>query len=150
MAGVVEQNLSRGRTAIALALLAFPVWIIPWPDRAAPLWIAVGLAIELLPPGLRIRRLGGGAIAAGVVMLAQSLVVSAHTAVTARTHDLPVPLLAVLALLMRLLGLDASAGEGSIAVHFVARNPCDGRHLGHSGGSRHPVLRRGCNWSCWD
>jgi hypothetical protein len=119
LAGVVEQNLSRRRTALTLALLAFPAWILPWPDRAAPLWIAAGLAIELLPPTMKIRRLGGGAIAAGVVLLAQSLMVSAYTALTVRSHDLPMPLTAVLSLFMRLLGIDASAGEGSIAVHSL-------------------------------
>lgn len=119
LAGTIEQNLSQRRTGIAVALLILTAWLIPWPDRAAPLWIAVGLAIELLPIRLRIRRLGGGAIVAGLVMLGQSLTLNAYTALTARSHDLPMPLPTVLALLLRLLGVDASASDASIALHSL-------------------------------
>ncbi|MBU4399943.1 MAG: hypothetical protein KKE86_11485, partial [Planctomycetes bacterium] len=78
---------------LALVLLLPAAWFAPWPYRAAPLLIVLGLALRLLP----IRRrwadwLAGGAIAAGVVMFVQSLVLQLYIGHTAQSHELPWPL----------------------------------------------------------
>ena len=45
--------------AVTLALLLPAVWFAPWPYRAAPLLIVLGLALQLLPIGQRWCRLAG-------------------------------------------------------------------------------------------
>ena len=109
---------------IALLLLLPAVWFAPWPLRAAPLSIVAGLAAELLPmPRERApsgwRRLGRGAVAAGVVMLAQWLCVAAYAAWTARSHELPRPLPEILAGVARLLGIDAVADGSDVVMHSI-------------------------------
>ena len=108
----------------ALVLLLPAVWFAPWPLRAAPLLIISGLAAGLLPmPRERApsgwRRLGRGAVAAGVVMLAQWLCVAVYAAWTARSHELPRPLPEMLAGVARLLGIDAVADGSDLVMHSI-------------------------------
>ena len=105
---------------IALVLLLPAVWFASWPLRAGPLLIVLGLAAELLPmPREWLRRLGRGAVVAGVVMLAQSLCMAAYAAWTARSHELPRPLPEMLAGVARLLGIDAAADGSDVVMHSI-------------------------------
>lgn len=121
LSGSVRRGPRRREAWVALLLLLPAVWFAPWPLRAPPLLIVVGLALELLPiPRHWPKLLGRGAITAGAVMLAQSLAMGAYAGLTARCHDLPRPLPAMLAGLAHLLGIDAAA-DGSTVVMYSIR-----------------------------
>jgi hypothetical protein len=112
---------------LALVLLALPVLLVPWPYGVGPLLMCVGLAVGLLAERLRaVARLAPGAIAAGAVLLVQGLAAQGYTAFTARAHELPEPLVELLAGLARLWGADASSAGEQIAirtlrgVHYLA------------------------------
>ncbi|MHC4178685.1 MAG: hypothetical protein ACYSWU_14335, partial [Planctomycetota bacterium] len=116
LGGSIKRGPRRREAWIALVLLLPAVWFAPWPLRAAPLMIVAGLAVELLPiPRRWPRWVGRGAVAAGVVMLVQSLCMAAYAACTARSHELPWPLPELLAGVARLLGVEATA-DGSPGV----------------------------------
>ena len=105
---------------LSLAMLAVAAWFMPWPFRAAPLLIGVGLGLWLVPiprrwPG----PLGWGAVTAGVVLLGQSLAMLAYAGHTARSHELPRPLPAAMGAIARLLGVDAAADAGAVAMHSM-------------------------------
>jgi len=119
-----------GEKLLALVLLLPAVWYAPWPYRAAPLLIVVGLLLELLV-GRRwlqkraVQWLGRGSLAAGVVLLAQIPVMAVYTWWTARSHDLPNPLPEILSGLARLQGADATAhvtaDDSSVVIHTIRR-----------------------------
>ncbi len=120
LGGSISRGPRRREAWIALVLLLPAVCFAPWPLRAAPLLIVAGLAVELLPiprrwPGW----LGRGAVAAGVVMLAQSLAMAVYTVWTARSHELPRPLPEVLAGVARLLGIEATADGSTVVMHSI-------------------------------
>ena len=120
LGGSVGRGPRRREAWIALVLLLPAVWFAPWPLRAAPLLIWVGLVVELLPiPRRWPRWLGRGAVAAGVVMLAQWLSMAAYTAWTARSHELPWPLPDLLAGVARLLGVEAVADGSTVVMHSI-------------------------------
>jgi hypothetical protein len=120
LSGSIRPALRRREAWITLLLLLPAVWFAPWPLRAAPLLIVVGLAVELLPvPRDWPRRLGRGALAAGLVMVAQSLCMAAYAAGTARTHELPRPLPDLLAGIARLLGVEAAADGSTVVLHSI-------------------------------
>lgn len=86
-------------------LLPAAIWT-PWPYAIIPLLLILGLLLQLLPILLRWSKpLGQGIIAAGCVLLAQALVLTAYTAQTARSHELPWPLPDFLAGVARLFRL---------------------------------------------
>jgi len=119
-AGIGDRRLARRDAWLALVMLLPAVWFAPWPLRAAPLLIVVGLAVKLLPiPARWPRSLGRGALAAGVVMLAQALGMACYTAATARSHELPRPLPDVLAGVASLLGIDAAADGSTLVMHSI-------------------------------
>jgi len=110
----------RRQTGLALVLLVPMVLIAPWPGRMAPLLIAAGLAVELLPiPRRWPRWVARGAVVAGAVMIAQALSMAFYTGVTARSHDLPRPLTEMLAGLARLAGIDATADGSMVVMHSM-------------------------------
>ncbi len=110
----------RRQTAVALVLLVPMIVVVPWPWRMAPLLIAAGLAVELLPiPRRWPRWVARGAVVAGAVMIAQSLAMAFYTGMTARSHDLPWPLPEMLAGLTRLAGVDAAADGSTVAIHSI-------------------------------
>jgi hypothetical protein len=120
LSGVITRAPRPREAGIALLLLLPAVWFASWPLRAAPLLIVAGLAVELLPiprrwPGW----LGRGAVAAGAVMLAQSLALAAYAAWTARCHELPRPLPELLAGVARLLGIEAAADGSDVVMHSI-------------------------------
>jgi hypothetical protein len=121
--------------AAAVVLMLPVVWFAPWPYRAAPLAILVGLAlgsrVSKIPatrvPGAAwsrgfswTRSLGHALLAAGLVLLAQGVLLRIYAAQTARNHDLPWPAAEVLAGLARLLGVDAAA-DGPMLVMRTLR-----------------------------
>ena len=96
------------------------MWYASWPYRAAPLLIAVGLAVRLLPLGKRwADGLAHGAVTAGVVMLVQALALELYASHTAWSHDLPWPLPDLLAGIAALLGIDATASGSSVVMHSM-------------------------------
>jgi hypothetical protein len=104
----------------ALALLLPAAWQAAFPLRAAPVLIIVGLAARLSNPKTAwVRRLGSGAIAAGVILFVQYAALSLYAAVTMRSHDLPGPLAQFLAAVASLLGIDAAADGPMIVMHSM-------------------------------
>ncbi len=105
---------------VALVLLLPAAWFAPWPYRAAPLLIVLGLALRLLPTRRRWADwLAGGAIAAGVVMFVQALILEVYVAQTARSHELPWPLPDALAGIATPMGIDAVADGSNIVMHSM-------------------------------
>ena len=119
--GGTIRRLPSGREAMIALALAIPmVWFAPWPLRAAPLLVVTGLALTLMPiPRRWTKSLGRGAVAAGVVMLAQALVMALYASQTARSHELPWPLPEALAGLAGLSGIEATADGSTIAIHSI-------------------------------
>ena len=110
----------RSLETTAMVLFLPAVWFAPWPYRAAPLLIVLGLAIRLLPVRKRWTDcLAYGAVTAGVVMLVQALAVELYTLHTAWSHELTWPLPNLLAGIATLLGIDASAEGSTIVMHSM-------------------------------
>jgi hypothetical protein len=110
----------KAESAIALALLLAVVAAVPWPYRAAPLLILVGLALHAAPIPRRWPKIvGSAALAAGVILTAQSLAMVAYEGLTARSHELPRPLALVLLGAARLLGIDAALDGSDLALYSV-------------------------------
>ena len=106
--------------AASLALLLPAVWFAPWPDRAAPLLLVLGLTLQLLPIRQRWSdRLTCGAMAAGVVMLVQALALEVYSSHTAWSHELPWPLPDLLGGIAGLLGIDAAVDGSSVVMHSM-------------------------------
>lgn len=117
MAGVPIDLPARRPMLASLALVALPAWLMPWPYRAAPLLMGAGLAVALAPQARS--WLGGvsrGLVAAGAVLLAQAVTFLAYAGATARSRDLPGPLVELLAALTRLLGADAAASGSEVVL----------------------------------
>ena len=112
---------SRRESYLALALLVPAVCLMPWPFRAGPLLLAVGLALFELAPADRRRpaRLGFGALTAGVVLVVQSLVMLVYATQTARSHDLPGPLAKLVGGVATALGANAAADGSTVAIHSM-------------------------------
>ncbi|MBN2476864.1 MAG: hypothetical protein JXB62_19815 [Pirellulales bacterium] len=120
LGGSIRRLPPRRELAIALVLLLPAVGYASWPVKAAPLLIAAGLAIELLPiPRRWPRWLGRGAMASGTVLLVQSLAMVFYASQTARSHELPGPLVEMLAAIARLLGVDAAADGSAVVMHSI-------------------------------
>jgi len=113
----------RWEGALAVVLLLPAAWWIPWPYRVVPLAVAIGLGLQLVPiprrwPG----KIGQGAIAAGVILLVQGVVLWAYECHTARSHELPWPLPSLLGAVAALLGVD-SAVDGNTLALYTFREP---------------------------
>lgn len=118
LGGLLQRLPGRREMAAALALLLPSAWFLPWPYRAAPLLVAAGLALELAPlPRRWPRWLARGAIAAGLVLLIQSIALWAYTVGTARSHDLPGPLPSAIGGIAWLLGADVAVDGGNVLLH---------------------------------
>ena len=74
LGGSTARLPDRRQTGLALILLVPTVLVAPWPGPMAPLLIAAGLAVELLPiPRRWPRWVARGAVVAGVVMIAMTI-----------------------------------------------------------------------------
>lgn len=109
-------RIESAQSRVAMAMLLPVAWFLPWPYRAAPLLMVVGLALQLIPiPRRGLASLGWGAVKAGVVLLAQSLAMLAYAQFTARSHDLPGPLVRLVAMVASLMGIE-TAVDGPFVV----------------------------------
>ncbi len=119
----LDLRLPARRALTAAAALTVPAVILaPWPHRAAGLLVLIGALLCIAPiprrwPG----SLGVGAVAAGTVLVVQSLGMLAYESVTARSHELP-RLAAYLPYgIARLLGIDAAFDGTTLALHSMRR-----------------------------
>jgi len=120
LGGFLKQLPAGRESAVALLILIPAMFFVPWPLKIMPLLIAFGLAVHLLPfPEKRIKWLAQGAVTAGVIMAAQSLVLALYTAQTARSHELFWPLPDLLAGIAKLLSIDAAADGSKIVMHSM-------------------------------
>ncbi|MCX5654606.1 MAG: hypothetical protein NTY65_08180 [Planctomycetota bacterium] len=117
IAGPAARLPGRGAAFAVVMLLVPAAWLMPWPYRAAPLLAAAGAAITLLPIlGRWLKGLAAGAAAAGAVLLAQGLAIEAYASLTARSHDLPAPLVRLVGGVAQLLGVDSAVDGGEVAL----------------------------------
>ena len=114
-------RLPSSRQAVLAALLLVPAaWFMPWPYRAAPAVMILGLALARLPAPQRWpEAIGRGAVAAGVVLMVQALAMLGYTCQTARSHDLPWPLPHLVGLVARLLGADVVVSGKFVVMSLV-------------------------------
>ncbi len=95
--------------AIATALLLPAAIWAPWPYAIIPIFLLLGLLLQLLPIPMRWPKpLGQVIIAAGGILLIQALAITAYAAQTARSHELTWPLPDFLAAVARLFSIDAA------------------------------------------
>jgi len=103
----------RWQAVLAAVLLLPSVWLAPLPYKAIPILLASGLLLTVLDiPRRWPRHLGQGGIAAAAILLAQSLAIEAYAALTARAHELPMPLAQLLAAVTRSLGIETALDGG--------------------------------------
>jgi hypothetical protein len=109
-------------SAVASVLLLVAVPLVPWPYRVAPLLLLVGILLSIAPiPRQWPKTLSAGAIAAGILLTAQSLAVLAYQYVTGRSHELPHAFASVLWAAARLLGIDAALCDSNLALYSVRK-----------------------------
>ncbi len=135
MYGTLWRSAGRIQTAAAVVLTLPVLWLVPWNYKIAPLLMIVGAtALAFEPPKRWFRNLAGGILAAGIVLLAQSLAVMAYESFTARSHELPLPVAQLLGAIAQLLGSDAAvtantpAGGGGVDI--ALRTMRKDHHLG--------------------
>jgi len=117
LAGAASRLPGRWIAGAAIVLLVPAIVLAPWPHRAGLVLIAVGLAFAFLPRDRRLwERLGGGGVVAGVVLLAQSVVMFTYETLTAYSHDLPAPLVWLMVRVARLSGIDAAYNGTNIVL----------------------------------
>jgi len=113
---------ARGESLIAAALMVPAIWLAPWPYRAAVLLLFGGALLCALPiPRRWPALLGAAGIAAGAILIVQSLGMLLYESVTARSHELPQALAYPLYGVTRLLGIDAALDGTTIAVYSMRR-----------------------------
>lgn len=111
-------RLPRQRQSVLALVLLLPVaWWMPWPYRAVPVLIALGLGLCLVPiagrwPG----RIGRGAVGAGVILLVQAVAFWLYAAQTARSHDLPWPLPSLVGAALSLFGVEVAVDGSTVAI----------------------------------
>lgn len=104
----------------AIAMLLPAAWFLPWPYRAAPLLMIVGLTLECMPiPRRWPAAVGSGALAAGGVLLVQALAMLSYAFSTSRSHDLPGPLVWLVGAIVSLLGAEAAVDGPFIVIRSV-------------------------------
>ncbi len=118
LASQPKRGPTQGQGGLAVAMLLPAVCFLPWPYRAAPLLIVVGLLLQFARIPLRWSRpLGWGAVKGGTVLLVQSLAILAYAGQTARSHDLPRPLAHLVGRAASLLGLDVAVHGSTVTMH---------------------------------
>lgn len=105
-------------SAIAAVLLLPACVLAPWPFNAAPLLATCGLMLAALPiPRRWPKALGSAFLLAGVVLVAQSLVILGYEFVTSRSHEMPKPFPQLLFAFTRLLGAEAVLDGTTFALY---------------------------------
>ncbi|MCL4204469.1 MAG: hypothetical protein KJ000_18440 [Pirellulaceae bacterium] len=102
---------------VCSVLLLPPVLLMPWPSAAIPALLAAGLWLQRSPtPSRWPRQLGGGAVIASAILLFQAAALQVYEALTARAHELPWPLTAVVGGIAGLLGMDAAVDGAALTI----------------------------------
>jgi hypothetical protein len=98
-------------------LLLPAVLLMPWPWKAIAVLLAIGLWVQRIPlaPNRWTQRLGDGAVIAAILLLVQAVTLHAYQVGTARNHELPGPLIALVAGVVGMLGVDVAV-DGSMIV----------------------------------
>ena len=117
MIGCMPRMPRRPAAWIAVLFLLPVILIWPWPYSPAAILLAAGLALAALPlPRNWPRRIGEAAVLAGVVLVVQALALYGYAALTARSHELPWPLTALVGLAARLLGQESGLCGNTLAL----------------------------------
>ncbi len=114
LAGAPVSAPSKRDARVAATFCLIAAWLMPWPYCAAALLIFAGLALPAAAGWPR--RAGQGALAAGVVLLSQSVLMGLYAIGTARSHDLPRPLAHAAGAVIRLLGAEAAVDGTDLAI----------------------------------
>ncbi len=121
-AGVAVRWPARWESGAALVLFLPAVWLAPWPYKAAPVFVAVGL-LTVVAGGRRgvFWRGGGGLAVAGLVLLAQALALLAYEHFTARSHELPMPVAEAVSGISHVLGIASGVDSNDLVLHTMRR-----------------------------
>lgn len=127
-ATLVEVSAPNRPWSAVFALAFVPAAIVmPWPYRIAPALIVIGASLEMLPRTNRWARvLSAGATLSGIILFAQALALAIYKHATARSHELPWPLPQLLAGVVQLLGVNATADGSDLVLSTMRQN----HHLG--------------------
>ena len=122
LTGLDIRRPARGELIAAAVLIVPAVALAPWPYRAALLLVFIGALLCIVPiPRRWPARLGTAALAAGAILVVQSLGILAYASMTAKSHDLPRALAYLLSGAAKLLGIDATLNGTTIALHSMRR-----------------------------
>ena len=122
LTGVDFPRASRGELIVTATLMVPVLCLAPWPYRTAVLLVSVGALLSAAPiPRRWPARLGAAGVAAGEILVVQSLGILLYKSVTARSHELPSLLAYPLYGIARLLGIDAALDGTTIAIHSMRR-----------------------------
>lgn len=118
--GIDLRAPARIESIIAAALLLPALILVPWPWRAAVLLLVMGLLLCAAPiprrwPG----RVGQAALAAGTVLVLQAAGMLVYESVTARSHELPPQLAAMLYGVARAIGIPAALDGSTLALYSI-------------------------------
>ena len=112
----------RAGLVVVTVLLVPAVVLAPWPYRAAVLLAFAGALLSAAPiPRRWPAKLGSAAVAAGTVLLVQSLGLLFYESVTAKSHELPPLLSHGVYTVAKLLGIDAALHGSTVALHSMRR-----------------------------
>ncbi len=111
------------RTLVMTAVLGAPgIVVAPWPYRGGAILIAVGALLWAAPiPRRWPAKLGRAGVAAGAILIAQSIGMFVYASVTARSHELPCGLASLPYAVARLIGIDAAIDGTTITLHSMRR-----------------------------
>jgi hypothetical protein len=120
---------SRPTVIVGALLLSLPsLFLLPQPYRTAVALLAAGLAFQLVVRPTNVARwssiftrAAGAFLSAGSILLAQAVAIRCYTGLTARSHELVVPLPQLLAVTARAVGIDAAQHENTISMHSMRR-----------------------------
>ncbi len=118
--GVDLRTPARIESIIAAVLLMPVLILVPWPWRAAVALLVTGLLLCAAPiprhwPG----RVGQAALAAGTILVLQAAGMLAYESVTARSHELPPPLAAMLYGVARAIGIPTALDGSTLALYSI-------------------------------
>lgn len=120
LAGVRPPLPARAWSFTATVLMVPAFFVMSWPWRVIPLLLVTGLALTAVRiprrwPGL----IGGAAATAGAVLLMQWLGLAGYETVTARSHELPWPLVQLVGWVPLFLGITAAVDGSNVVLHSM-------------------------------
>lgn len=115
-------RLPSQRQRLAIMVLLVPgVVLMELPSKGMAVLLLVGTAASLVPaPVPWLRRASRGALLAGMILLAQGIVLTFYQIQTARAHELPGLLAEILGALANLLNADAAIDNGWLVVRSAS------------------------------